>query len=181
MNRAVPILLLPICICLLSAYVPPPAEPIKVQVRYAPVARPDIGELFALIEQSNSVTLEPVLKITKVRSVRVTACSPQDPKDQEHYRVHGYEGNDYGIAAYLPFLPRGTLVRVPGYLSDSWVLVDSSGGSVIRRSHRAGINQIDVKFRTYYSAKKWGSQILDLEVIYPKDQNSDSANLKVRK
>jgi hypothetical protein len=39
---------------------------------------------------------------------------------------------------------------------------------------------IDVKYRTYKSAKKWGSQVLDIEVIYPQHFNEASDQLSVR-
>lgn len=109
----------------------------------------------------------------KIRVVRalVTACSPEDPKDKAYYAKHGYEGSTYNIAADLRVLPRGTKIRVPGYLDrsfpDKFWEVDSAGGSVIRRSTRKGIVQIDVKFKTLYSARQWGSRMLDVEVIDP--------------
>lgn len=103
-------------------------------------------------------------------SMRVTACSPDDPKDREYYRTHGYEGGVYGIAADTRHFPKGTWMRVPGYLAksapDEFWKVDSAGGSVIRRSSRRGVSHIDVKFKTYSSAKKWGSQQLNVEVVY---------------
>jgi 3D (Asp-Asp-Asp) domain-containing protein len=123
---------------------------------------------------------KPELRITKLSGVRVTACSPQDPADLAYYAKHGYEGATYGVAADLRQLPRGTLIRVPGYRGGSWHVVDSAGGSVIRRSTRNGITQIDVKYRTLHSARKWGSKTLDIEVIYPKHFNEASAQLDVR-
>jgi hypothetical protein len=45
--------------------------------------------------------------------------------------------------------------------------VDSAGGSVIRRSTRRGVTQVDLKFRTVYSAKEWGSRWMNIEVIDP--------------
>jgi len=102
--------------------------------------------------------------------MRVTACSPDDPKDRAYYKAHGYEGGVYGIAANLKRFPRGTFMRIPGYLQksypDRWWEVDSAGGSVIRRSARMGVTHIDVKLRHYNSAMKWGSQNLKVEVVY---------------
>ena len=173
------------CFCLVSASAQPTAAPVAEVVRYVPVPV-DISPLFDLIEppmaQTQAVTAVPGhLNITKFKNVRVTACSPEDPGDKEYYRIHGYEGNTYGVATKLSWLPKGTLIRVPGYLSGAWVYVDSSGGSVIRRSFASGIRHIDVKFRTLYSVSQWGNQFLDIEVIFPKDQNEASNALKVRK
>jgi hypothetical protein len=47
--------------------------------------------------------------------------------------------------------------------------VDAPGGSIIRRSARMGVTQIDVKFRTHTSALEWGAQWLDVEIIKPDD------------
>lgn len=114
---------------------------------------------------------EPTHDIVVVRAL-VTACSPQDAIDQAYYARHGYEGSTYNIAADLSVLPRGTQIRVPGYMDvsfpDKFWNVDSAGGSIIRRSTRRGVLQFDVKYRTEYSAKKWGSQWLDVEILVPR-------------
>jgi hypothetical protein len=114
----------------------------------------------------------PVCK-THILRLKVTACSPDDPRDSEYYRKHGYEGAIYNIAAYTKRFPKGTLMRVPGYMEktkpEGFWEVDSSGGSIIRRSARRGVDQVDVKFRTYKSAAEWGAKWLDVEVIYPAD------------
>jgi 3D (Asp-Asp-Asp) domain-containing protein len=103
--------------------------------------------------------------------VLVTACSPEDPKDKAYYAKHGYEGGVYNLAADLRVFPRGTQIRVPGYMETSYPgkfwEVDSAGGSVIRRSTRKGVVQIDRKFRTLHSAREWGSKWLNVEVIDP--------------
>jgi 3D (Asp-Asp-Asp) domain-containing protein len=103
--------------------------------------------------------------------VRVTACSPDDPLDKAYYKAYGYEGATYNVAADYRVFPKGTRMRIPGYLDKTYPgkfwEVDSAGGSVIRASTRRGIPHVDVKFATYHSAKKWGSRILDVEVIDP--------------
>jgi hypothetical protein len=43
--------------------------------------------------------------------------------------------------------------------------VDSKGGPIIRKSARAGVIQIDVKFATAYSARSWGSRWMNIEVL----------------
>lgn len=112
----------------------------------------------------------PKPKIRTVR-IRVTACSPEDPADKEYYAKHGYAGDTYNIAADYRVFPKGTKMRIPGYMEssfpDKFWKVDSAGGSIIRRSTAAGIPHIDVKFRTLHSARKWGSRWLDVEVIDP--------------
>ncbi len=116
------------------------------------------------------VPSRPVLKPERIR-MRVTACSPEDPKDRRYYATHGYEGAIYNIAADRRIFPTGTKMRIPGYMSKSYPnkfwTVDSGGGSVIRASTRKGVKHIDVKFRTLYSAKDWGSRWLTVEVVRP--------------
>lgn len=113
----------------------------------------------------------PTYDVVVVRML-VTACSPQDTIDQAYYARHGYEGAIYNIAADLSMLPRGTRINVPDYMEVSYPgkfwEVDSAGGSIIRRATRRGVLQIDVKFRTEYSALKWGSQWLNVEVQIPR-------------
>lgn len=106
--------------------------------------------------------------VVYVVPMKVTACSPQDPKDAEYYAKNGYAGDAYGIAADLQRYPKGTQMRVPGYMKTTWEEVDSSGGTVIRKdARRKGIEQIDVKFRTLKSVKTWGAQDLNVEIILP--------------
>lgn len=110
----------------------------------------------------------PTAPATRMVWARVTACSPHDPKDIAYYRVHGYKGAMYNIAADYKVFPKGTRIRVPGYMDTSypgrfWV-VDSPGGSKIRQSTAKGIIHIDVKFKTYYSAVQWGSRWMYIEV-----------------
>lgn len=114
---------------------------------------------------------EPEAPVVRQVWARVTACSPADPKDVAYYRKYGYEGAVYNIAASYKQFPKGTRIKVPGYLEKSYPNtfweVDSGGGSVIRRSAREGILHIDVKFATLASAKAWGSRWLLLDVVYP--------------
>lgn len=111
----------------------------------------------------------PVVKVVRVK---VTACSPHDSAaDAAYYAKHGYAGETYNIAAHYGTFPRGTLIRVPGYMEKSYPgkfwEVDSAGGPIIRRSAAQGVKQIDVKFRTLHSVKQWGVRWLDVEVITP--------------
>lgn len=110
----------------------------------------------------------PPVATPKVRVVRakVTACSPQDPKDHSYYKKNGYEGRlTRAVAADPRMLSLGTQIIVPGYAGDSWVPVDSKGGSVIRRSTRRGVLHLDVKFKTYAVAKQWGCKYLDVTIL----------------
>ncbi len=112
---------------------------------------------------------EPQINVHRIWA-KVTACSPEDPQDKEYYKQHGYRGSTYNIAAYYQQFPKGTQIYVPGYMASlgaKYWEVDSPGGSVIRRSHRAGVVQIDVKFRTYHSAQQWGVKWMYIDVVYP--------------
>lgn len=113
---------------------------------------------------------EPVQPKTRYVLARVTACSPYDSDaDKRYYAKYGYEGGVYGIAACYKQFPKGTKIRVPGYLNQSYPNkfweVDSKGGPVIRNSSRRGIIHIDVKFATLYSVKQWGSKWMYVEVM----------------
>lgn len=142
-----------------EAYVVPP--PPKM-----PAADLAVSPCFRHLQPAKASPLAPAPPVRTIR-MRVTACSPFDPQDVEYYRRHGYEGRkSNAIAAHLLKLPKGTLLRIPGYANDSWVPVDSSGGGVIRRSSRRGIYHIDVKLTSYRDALRWGNQWLDVEVIF---------------
>lgn len=120
------------------------------------------------IEQPVPQAPEPVVNVHKIWA-KVTACSPQDPSDVEYYKHNGYKGATYNIAADYRQLPQGTQIYVSGYMEsrNQYWTVDSPGGSVIRRSTREGVVQIDVKFRTYHSAKEWGTRWMFIDVVYP--------------
>jgi hypothetical protein len=136
-------------------YTPPYPPPVIEAPRAAPVPPPPKPKRYIY---------GPVVYVVPMR---VTACSPHDPKDKAYYAKNGYEGDAYGIAAYKPHYPVGTQMRIPGYMRSRWEEVDSSGGSVIRRSVRKGKEHIDVKYRTLHSVVQWGSQDLNVEVILP--------------
>jgi len=138
----------------------PPAEPV------VPPLPPVEAPVPLAAPQPKRYLYGPVVYVVPMR---VTACSPQDPKDAAYYAKNGYAGDAYGIAAYNKLYPKGTQMRIPGYMRTTWEDVDSSGGSVIRRSQSKGCEHVDVKFRTLHSVKTWGSQFLSVEVILPSD------------
>ena len=150
-------------LCACSGSVRPEPTVAPVVARPA-AARPAAAQPAA----SRPVPPRPVLS-TRTRKMRVTACSPNDPQDLAYYAKYGYEGAPYGIAADLRRIPRGTMLRVPGYLKrlapGAFWPVDSAGGSIIRQSSADGVLHIDVKFRTYASARQWGSRWLKVEVV----------------
>lgn len=127
-------------------------------------------------EMPPQIEREPAYRVVRVR-VLVTACSPEDAIDRDYYARHGYEGATYNIAADLSVFPRGTRIRVPGYMDvsypDRFWSVDSSGGSIIRNATRRGILQVDVKYRTEYSALRWGRQWLTVEVQIPPGRDGE--------
>ena len=127
----------------------------------------------AVLQVSLREPVEPEVEQPKVRKilVRVTACSPHDPGDKDYYARNGYAGAIYNVAADYRVFPKGTRIRIPGYMDRSFPSkfweVDSPGGSVIRRSTAKGIPHIDVKFATLHSVKQWGSRMLVVEVLEP--------------
>ena len=133
-------------------------------IRYAPKVD---------VELSSIMTL-PKVQMPKIRKVLaiVTACSPYDSQaDIEYYKEFGYEGSTYNVAADMRQFKKGTKIRIPGYMDVSYPNkfweVDSKGGPYIRDSADKGIYHIDVKFATRYSAVKWGSKKIWIEVIDP--------------
>jgi hypothetical protein len=113
--------------------------------------------------------------VYRVRAT-VKACSPQDPHDSHYYREHGFKGAAYNICSDYRVIPKNSFINLsnanPGYMDVSfpgkWWQVDAPGGSWIRnRGTRNGKVWIDVKYRTYYSAKKFGSQTILIDVILP--------------
>jgi 3D (Asp-Asp-Asp) domain-containing protein len=65
-----------------------------------------------------------------------------------------------GCAADPRAIPYWTKLIIPGY-GDA--VVDDTGGAM-RRSYRKGITHIDVRFKTHWSAKQWGSRWMDIYV-----------------
>jgi|ERR1043165_2410362 3D (Asp-Asp-Asp) domain-containing protein len=99
----------------------------------------------------------------------VRAYSPYDPVDAEWRRnnpvpitARGNNCNDhpYGIAAYLPHYPKGTVISVPGY-GDA--LVDDTGGDI----RKAEVKWVEVRFPTHEEAKQWGVKTLKIRIKYP--------------
>lgn len=106
----------------------------------------------------------------------VRAYSPWDDCDKA-YRLKNpipitARGNHcsehpYGIAAYLPDYPRGTMISVPGYNNDKPTSVDDTGGS-IRKAKREGKEVwIELRFKTQAEAIKWGVRTIKVRITYP--------------
>jgi 3D (Asp-Asp-Asp) domain-containing protein len=165
------LMILSLCGAMASARPTAAPKPVEAEDMLAPVTLPALRP--ALLaerypEHLADIPAAPALPTyTVVRRVRVlvTACSPFDPKDIEYYKQNGYEGAAYNIAADPKVFPKGTLMRIPGYRGGAVHTVDSKGGSVIRASTRRGIKHIDVKFKTLYSSRHWGSQWLTIEIV----------------
>jgi 3D (Asp-Asp-Asp) domain-containing protein len=155
--------------CVLGAAYPllpsrSPTEPIPATI---PTFSPPAPTLQPIAPQIAPEPPQAPIQEPQTRTIRakVTACSPNDPKDRAYYRKHGYKGaKTNAVAADLRVLPKGTYLYVPGY-ADKFVPVDSPGGSVIRRSTAKGILQFDVKFKSFRQAKQWGVRWLDIEVL----------------
>ncbi len=176
--RAVQAAVVGLMFCMPLQLAAPEIRPLSFRDHHRISAQKRIDALHASIKRYDELlayysTLSvrtPVTSNVRKVKARVTACSPQDPQDLAYYAKNGYAGETYNVAADLRQFPIGTKMRIPGYMGGKWFEVDSAGGSVIRRSTRKGIHHIDVKFRTFYSAKKWGNKNLTIEYILPQDQ-----------
>lgn len=106
----------------------------------------------------------------------VRAYSPYDDVDKAYRLKHPTpitaRGNHcsehpYGIAAFLPDYPRGTVISVPGYNDEKATSVDDTGGS-IRKAQREGKPVwIEVRFKTQAEAVKWGCKTIKVRITYP--------------
>ena len=114
-------------------------------------------------------------KLYRVRA-RMTACSSQDPGDSHYYRKYGWKGAELNMCFASDVIPKGSLVRIQpsenqymevSYPGKFWT-VDAKGGPVIRKSAACGKVHGDVKYRTLYSVRKFGSQHVTIEVILPR-------------
>lgn len=132
------------------------------------------------------------VKVVTIRA-RVTAYTPYDHALSKPEWADGIvawhpngkqrsvEQHRYGLATdWGQFPPGATYIRIPGYMEKSFpnfpenfrVVDDACGQS--RRARRNGEQPvIDVRFMTRFSAidpkQGWGSQQLEVEVIYPED------------
>lgn len=145
------------------------ADPPMVAPYPPPVEAPQLPRL--AVPELPRLDAEPEVVVTQ-RRVKVTACSPEDSAaDAAYYAEHGYEGATYNIAAHYGTFPKGTLIRVPGYMEKSYPgkfwTVDSRGGPIIRRAAARGVAQIDVKFRGRAAVMQWGVKDIVVEVITP--------------
>ena len=108
-------------------------------------------------------------------SATVTGYSPHDAIDAGHpstldtktATMRDWRTHPYGIAADPRIIPYGTHIHVPGYLEKSepysaWQVDDTGGG--MRKSWRRGIVHIDVRFKTEYSATRFGKRHISVLV-----------------
>lgn len=113
----------------------------------------------------------------RVYVVRITlkACSPQDPHDSHYYRRHGFKGAAYNLCTDYRVIPKGSRIQLPsgtGYMEESyperWWEVDAPIGAW-GRNKGTGRGQVwaDVKYRTHYSSKKFGTKYVDVRVALP--------------
>ncbi len=75
----------------------------------------------------------------------------------------------YGIAADPRALPYGSVVRVPGYLEQSfpgeWWEVDDTGGAMRQSWEREDVVHLDVRFKNHAWARRWGVRWMWIEVV----------------
>lgn len=105
----------------------------------------------------------------------VTAYSP-DPRCCG-YDSYGFTSTHvdtrktpYGIAVDPALVPYGTLIHIPGYLDEShpgtfWVADDT--GSAMRRDGRRGVLHLDIRFRSFETAVRWGVRWEWVEILDP--------------
>jgi len=74
----------------------------------------------------------------------------------------------YGIAADPKILPYGTKIVVPGYLAKNYKghkwPVDDTGGAMRHAWEQDGIIHIDLRYKTVYSARRWGQRWVNIRV-----------------
>jgi 3D (Asp-Asp-Asp) domain-containing protein len=132
-------------------------------------------------------------------TVRATAYSPEDPGDARYRSTKGawlhitadgktdVRTTPYGIAVprverdgrLVPLLPYGTRVYIPtgyNYLDrsrpeDRTFTVDDTGGALSRKTKKKGVPYVDLRFKSYRSAKAWagaqGWRTITIFVIEP--------------
>ena len=117
------------------------------------------------------VTPEPAPPRTRTIRCLVTAYTDHDPADVAAGYGKGITAtltktseNPYGVAADPRALPYGTWVSIPGYRKGDWQAVDDTGSRVRRNWQRKGIIHLDVRFKTTYSAREWGTRWVEVEV-----------------
>lgn len=133
------------------------------------VQEPDYGE-----SEVPEPTPETHYKVYVVKIV-LKACSPQDPHDSRYYRRHGFKGAAYNLCTDYRVIPKGTRIQLPegtGYMEQSfpqrWWAVDAPIGAWGREKGTGrGRVWADVKYRTYYSSKKFGTKIVHARVRLP--------------
>lgn len=119
-------------------------------------------------------THETHILVYRVQMV-LKACSPQDPHDSRYYNKHGFKGAAYNLCTHFTVIPEGALIRLPEeaeYMNVSypgkWWTVDASIGQW-GRDYGTGSGEVwaDVKYRTHYSSKRYGTKHVVAEVILP--------------
>ena len=115
-------------------------------------------------------------------TVVATAYSPQDKIDSQYRVTKGkwlhktaYQADvrttPYGIAAPDWVFPDGTKLIIPaghGYLdsrANRAFTVDDTGGIIRKRTRETGTTHIDLRYKTEYSAKKFGVKVIPIFVV----------------
>jgi len=120
---------------------------------------------------------EPVLPEVVTLRVKVTGYSPYDAIDSEYHKKYpdtktadmtDWRTTPYGVACDQFFLPFGSRVRVPGYMDksypDAFWTVDDTGGRLRQSWRLHATPHLDVRFKTEWSAIRWGTRWLDIEI-----------------
>lgn len=131
-----------------------------------------------------------------VRAV-VTAYSPHDAIDSDYHLTKGKDRwhtaamvdvreRPHGIAVPhdgrgKPLIPYGSRIFIPqgnGYLDVSrsdnrWFPADDTGGAITRMTKATGVIHLDLRYRTEYSALRFGKQEIDVYIL---TSGSDDVN-----
>jgi len=116
------------------------------------------------------------------QSVVATAYSPHDAIDSEYRATKGkwlhktayqvdVRTTPYGIAAPAWVFPDGTKLIIPaghGYLdsrTNRVFKVDDTGGIIRQRTRETGTPHIDLRYKTEYSAKRFGIKVIPIFVV----------------
>ena len=118
----------------------------------------------------------------------VTAYSPHDAIDSDYHLTKGKDRwrtaamvdvreQPYGVAVPhsrgVPSVPYGSRIYIPqghGYLDssrrhDRWFTADDTGGIISQRTRTTGTLHIDLRYKTEYSALKFGRKTMLVYIL----------------
>jgi hypothetical protein len=150
-----------------------------------PVVTPIVIPVIPVATSTPAVTQTPTIVTIKAK---VTFYNPMDPRCVEidawrdglvawykDGKPRSVKDHPYGIATDWKQFPPSTRISVPGYRNGSFITVDDGCGAA-RRARRYGRQPIlDLRFP---SARNWGRQYLEVDVIFPSGFTIPSSLIK---